>query len=120
MAKEKPEERSARLHHKSEDQKKRLANETAESRQARLEKYKQARSYRESLPSSREFKSKMNKFHHEMSELETPTCSVCFEKFPGTKMASHSTECHRFFCDKKSPKFFSLENNMNPGTVPWN
>ena len=44
-------------------------------------------------------------------------CSTCLEKFPGTKMASKSSECQRCYRDKV-PKLFSADNNMSPGSVP--
>ncbi len=63
-------------------------------------------------------KEKMDKFHHEMSSIESTICIVCSEKFPGTKMASLSTTCIQCYRDKANSKLYSSENNMNPGAVP--
>ena len=33
---------------------------------------------------------KMSEFHKEMSTINTPTCTICMEKFPGLKVNSYS------------------------------
>ena len=61
----------------------------------------------------------MNALHKEVASTESPMCSTCLEKFPGTKMASKSSEGQRCYCDKKVPELFSADN-MSPGSVPAN
>ena len=126
LAFETPEERVARLESSRVLQHQRLATETPEERATRLEHLKQNRdahrdnSQEAHLPLLQQVivKDKMDNFHREMSSIESPTCSVCLEKFPGMKMASQSAECQRCFRDKKVPKLYSTRNNMSPGTVP--
>ena len=60
----------------------------------------------------------MRKFHEELSSIDFRICSVCFENFPGSKMASKSIICQRCCRDKKNPKLYSSYNNMDPGQVP--
>ena len=65
-------------------------------------------------------RSKMNKFHSGIAALQVSTCVTCMEKFPGmtVKMTSAGTECIRCNRDKHTPKAYSLDNNMHPGSVP--
>ncbi len=139
LAKETSDERAVRLKRQCAYKENSLANETPEQTSARLQNmsvYKQqfaqdavlkvfnaehlhnnetAPLIHQAILKDKVVKEKMDKFHHEMSSIESTICIVCSEKFPGTKMASLSTTCIR---DKANPKLYSSENNMNPGAVP--
>ena len=57
------------------------------------------------------------KFHANMATLDTPTCFICSERFPGLHFHSKSKECLCCSRDKTIPKLYSA-NNMNPGPIP--
>ncbi len=142
LAKETSDKRAARLKHQCAYKENALANETPEQKSARLQNmsvYKRqfakgavlkvvnaehlhnnetAPLIHQAILKDKVVKEKMDKFHHEMSSIESTICIVCSEKFPGTKMASLSTTCIRCYRDKANPKLYSSENNMNPGAVP--
>ena len=116
-------ERDARLNEMSTHQQDRLEVETQEQRSARLSRLERNRtscSNGRAVPSLNEnlVKEKVKMLHKEMASIEFPICCTCLEKFPGTKMASKSSECLRCYRDKKVPKLFSSDNNMSPGSVP--
>ncbi len=142
LAKETSDERAVRLKRQCAYKENALANETPEQKSARLQNmsvYKRqfaqdavlkvvnaehlhnnetAPLIHQAILKDKVVKEKMDKFHHEMSSIESTICIVCSEKFPGTKMASLSTTCIRCYRDKANPKLYSSENNMNPGAVP--
>ncbi len=55
---------------------------------------------------------KMQNFH---SKLEFYSCTSCLERFPNL---ANSTICARCNRDKRIPKLYSANNNMDPGPVP--
>ncbi len=142
LAKETSDKRAARLKHQCAYKENALANETPEQKSARLQNmsvYKRqfakgavlkvvnaehlhnnetAPLIHQAILKDKVVKERMDKFHHEMSSIESTICIVCSEKFPGTKMASLSTTCVRCYRDKANPKLYSSENNTNPGAVP--
>ena len=65
-------------------------------------------------------RSRMRKFHSAMADLQVSSCITCHERFPGmsVRMSESGTECLRCGRDKHSPKSYSCENNMDPGSVP--
>ena len=109
-------------------QRKHLTDESSEKRAARLEHKSKSRRTRQpahisnntSYPilEDNNVKERMTKFSQEMNAIESPVCTVCYEKFPGTRMTSLSTLCQRCHRDKRNPKLYSSGNNMHPGTVP--
>ena len=121
-----PEERAARLKQLSAQQQQRLATETPQERARRLENLRQQReahpvAHEEAclpLLDQQRVKQKMAKFHQEMSTIETHSCSVCMEKFPGLKVGTRTSECLPCSRDKVVPKLYSAKNNMHPGTAP--
>ena len=62
----------------------------------------------------------MHRFHLDQERLEHRQCTVCKEAWPTRQnLASEVFICYRRNKrDKKSPKKFSAENDMDPGTVP--
>ena len=62
----------------------------------------------------------MRKFHSQLASLEVSTCITCLERSPGmtTRHTAAGTVCIRCHRDTHSPKAYSKENNMHPGTVP--
>ena len=119
---ESDEARSARLEQMSARQHERLSAELPEDREVRLEYLRRNREsgYEPQLALLEQdsVQQRMRKFHEEMSSIGTPTCSTCMEGFPGTKMASHSTECQRCSRDRSTPKLYSSANNADPGAIP--
>ncbi len=145
LAKETSDERAARLKRQCVYIENALVNETPEQKSARLQNMNHMSVYKrqfakdavlkvvnaehlhnnetaplihQAILKDKVVKEKMDKFHHEMSSIESTMCIVCSEKFPGTKMASLSTTCIRCYRDTANPKLYSSENNMNPGAVP--
>ena len=143
LAAETPEERETRLQRMSTNQRERLAVETAEERETRLQQMRDRRAAE--TPEERELRledystrymeqqcvqpqlplfqqhsihAKMRKFHANMATLDTPTCSTCYERFPGLHFHSKSNECLRCSLDNHIPKLYSSVNNMNPGPIP--
>ena len=93
----------------STHQQDRLEVETQEQRStrlSRLERNRTSSSNGRAVPSLNEncVKEKVKMLHKEMASIESPICCTCLEKFPGTKMASKSSECLRCYLDKKSPQ----------------
>ena len=64
---------------------------------------------------------KIAKFHSNLATLHLSSCSICLERSHVKKTLLHETEhlvCTRCKRDKQSPKVYSRENNMDPGSVP--
>ena len=107
-------------------QQQRLEVETPQERDARLNISQQTKSAQSDISKKMcapqidqgYVKGKMNRFHTEMLSIESPLCTACLEKFPGTKMSVKSPECLRCCRDNKVPKLYSANNNMSPGFVP--
>ena len=60
----------------------------------------------------------MHSFHLDQERLEHRQCTICKEAWPKRQnLASEVFICYRCKRDKKSPKKFSAENDMDPGTV---
>ena len=124
LAVETPEEREGRLQRMSTNQHERLAVETPEERESRLEcyitRYMEQQSVQPQLPLFQQcsIQAKMRKSHANMATLDTQTCSTCSERFPGLHFHSKSNECLRCSRDKHIPKLYSSANNMNPGPIP--
>ena len=61
----------------------------------------------------------MHSFHLDQQHLEHRQYTICKEAWPTRQnLASEVFICYRCKRDKKSPKKFSAENDMDPGTVP--
>ncbi|CAB3982786.1 Hypothetical predicted protein [Paramuricea clavata] len=61
----------------------------------------------------------MHSFHLDQEHLEHRQCTMCKEAWPTRQnLGSEVYICYRCKRDKKSPKKFSAENDMDPGTVP--
>ena len=61
----------------------------------------------------------MHSFHLDQERLEHRQCTTCKEAWPTRQnLTSETYTCHRCKRDKKSPKKFSAENDMDPGIVP--
>lgn len=56
-------------------------------------------------------------FHTMLSDLQNTLCNICKERFP-TIRTNELGVCHRCLADSQVPKLFSVENNMDPGSVP--
>ena len=64
-----------------------------------------------------EFERKLlKKFRGKVDKFEHTLCPTCNESFPSIVLVRG--ECRRCYSEKKSPKKFSSENNMDPGEVP--
>ena len=84
-----PAERETTLQQRSTNRRERLAVETPEERDLRLECYstrcrEQQPIYSHKCFNSVPFKAKMQKFYTNMATLDTPACSTCSERFPGS------------------------------------
>ncbi len=125
LATQTSEERAARLHKLSTLQKERLAPETLEERTERLENIERSRAVRQAtypgahqaLLEQENVQKKMARFHQDMSLIECHTCSTCMENFPGVKFSTHTSQCLRYSRDNITPKLYSAENNMHPGSA---
>ena len=113
---EKLEQNVTRLDRMNTLQQERLENETPEQRSVRLDQVKldrascfQKRNGR-LIPSLNDMcvKEIVNVLHKEMVSTESPMCSTCLEKFPGTNMASKSSVCQRCYRNKKVRSYFQL------------
>ena len=60
----------------------------------------------------------MTKFHARVSQICFAHCTTCNEGFPSVTLCSQSSECVRCSRDKRMPKLYSGDNNMDPGTLP--
>ncbi|CAB4023269.1 ATP-dependent DNA helicase pif1 [Paramuricea clavata] len=61
----------------------------------------------------------MHSFHLDQEHLEHRQCTMCKEGWPTRpNVASEVYICYRCKRDKKSPKKFSAENDMDPGIAP--
>ena len=66
-------------------------------------------------------RNEMGSFHSIQEQLQHRQCSVCKETWPTKQNLSKDPAryvCHRCTRDKKSPKVYSAENDMDPGIVP--
>lgn len=54
---------------------------------------------------------KTTAFHKKLAECDFRTCLVCGELFPPANPHSPCTHCNS---DKRQPKLYSRENNMDP------
>ncbi|PKC56912.1 hypothetical protein RhiirA1_499427 [Rhizophagus irregularis] len=58
----------------------------------------------------------LQKFCNKMDNIQYNTCPECNERIPDmTLIMGECRHCHN---DKKTPKKFSADNNMDPGEVP--
>ncbi len=128
---ESAEQRASRLEHVNALQKKRLERESSEERALRLQQMRVFQQKREAVQNMVQSdddstapllqqtfaRTRMMKFHEELSSIDFNICSVCLETFSGAKMTK-STICQRCCRDKKDPKLYSTNNNMDPGEVP--
>jgi len=58
-------------------------------------------------------------FHNKVDEFEHALCFTCNERFSSIVLSKgERKECRRCHFEKKSPKKFSAENNMDPGEMP--
>ena len=120
LAAETPEEREARLQHMSTYQHERLAAETAEEREVRLQcdrqRHRDQQLVQSQLPlfEQHSIQAKMHKFHAHFAKLDLSTCTTCLESFPWG-LLSACLCCSR---DKRIPKLYSSANNMDPGPIP--
>src|SRR4051812_1917964 len=55
-------------------------------------------------------------FRKKMNDIKYEECPVCKERIPGMTLVTGM--CRRCYMEKKKPKKFSEENNMDPGDVP--
>ena len=103
----------------------RLAAETAEKREARLQsdrvlvRHRQQQVMQAQLPLFQQssVRTKMLKFHaHHMATLDALRCT-CSMRFPGLNIHSHSAECLQCSRDKHTPNLYS-STNMDPAPVP--
>ena len=64
-------------------------------------------------------RNEMHSFHLDQEHLQHRQCTICKEAWPARQnLASEVYICYRCKRDKKSPKKFSVENDMDPGIVP--
>ena len=62
---------------------------------------------------------KMGSFHAMQKKWEHRTCNVCHERWPTRqKLSASEYICVRCSRDKHTPKLYSAENDMLPGTHP--
>ena len=94
LASESAEARETRLQCVSSHQRVRLASETSRERDARLRSVREGRERQSqhSLFEQQAVRAKMQTFH---ATLEAPRCSTCAESFPGLQLRPPSTECVR-------------------------
>ena len=104
LAAETTEERETRLQRVSTNQHERLAVETPKERELRLEcystRYMEQQFVQPQLPLFQQcsIQPKMRQFHANMATLNTLTCSICSERFPGLHFHSKPNE----YTQKKS------------------
>ena len=64
-------------------------------------------------------RNKMHSFHLDQERLQHQQCTTCKEAWlTWESVASEVYICYGCKSDKKSPKKFSAENDMDPGIVP--
>ena len=61
---------------------------------------------------------KISAFHTKMSQCTFNICSTCSESVLLLASRTSQSECSRCSRDEKSPKLYSVDNNMHPGDVP--
>ena len=59
----------------------------------------------------------MTRFHERVSQICFAYCTTCNKGFPSVTLCSQSSEWVRCSRDKRMPKLYSGDNNMDPGTV---
>ena len=114
---ESAEEREARLQRMSTLQHARLAVETDEEREDRLQRARE-QSSQVLLFEQHSIQVKMRRFHAHFALLNPSRCSTCLESFPGLQLRPPSTECVHCYPDKHAPKMYSSANNIDPGPLP--
>ena len=116
MTTETAEERDARLERVRAAQQERLAVETAEDRDARLERVRASNQdrYDRDAHSERSVQRKMLNFHNQIASLNCPQCTTCCEGFPGLRFSSHCAECMRCSQDKHIPKCHNFWCDLCP------
>jgi len=62
---------------------------------------------------------KVQEFHQSLTTLQNVLCSVCLEQFPTFANTAATQICRHCNLDTQIPKLFSIENNMDPGPVPF-
>ena len=120
---ETPEQREERLRRNREYMRRRRAAMTPEQRQTERRRNSHQDSTR--LPTREEPPSfddpgvvrKMTEFHNDLLGLQASRCTVCVERFPSICVDTTSI-CKRCCNDKRVPKLYSADNNMDPGPVP--
>ncbi len=64
-------------------------------------------------------RNEMHSFHLDQGSLEHRQCTICKEAWPTRQnLTTETYTCYRYKRDKKSPKKFSAENDMDSGIVP--
>ena len=109
LATESAEEREARLQQMSTRQRERLAVETNQQREDRLQ-HASERDREQSqlvLFEQRSVQVKMRRFHTHFASMNSSRCSTCSESFPELQLRPLSTECVRCCRDKHVPKMCS-------------
>ena len=97
------------------------ASETTEDRHARLERDKirsASRGHTECpVFGNDRVKQKVVAFHSKLNEVKFASCDTCLESFPGLSIKVSENQCVRCSRDKKTPKLYSADNNIDPGPV---
>ena len=96
LAAESTEEREARLQRMRINESERLAAESVEEREGERE----VRANREQPFKQYSVQMKMRRFHEYFATLNSPKCLTCSESFPGIQLHSPTTECIRCYRDK--------------------
>src|SRR5205823_3696277 len=101
------EQRETRLKRDRERKRKKTAEETAEETDIRP---------RSAQTISEDEHGMLQDFRRKMDNIRYNSCPVCNERIPSMSLVKEM--CRRCYMEKKLPKKFSAENNMNPGDVP--
>ena len=59
---------------------------------------------------------RMQNFHRSLLALQNAFCDLCKERFP-TINTNELGICNHCQTDSQQPKLFTLQNNMDPGSV---
>jgi len=111
LAAETAEQRDTRLERLREAQQERWTAETDEQREARQQ-------HDRDRHIERSVQTKMLNFHRQIALLSCSHCTTCNEEFPGLCLGHDSAECMHFSQDKHILRLYSSANNMDPGLVP--
>ncbi len=140
ISSETEEQREARLLQLRQSNHLRISSETEEQRATRLLQLRQSQQRRRTLSGTQQqsladitlshahdqetalldqpaVTSKVLNFHVQLAGLEASCCGICHESLPVLAVSS-SQECRRCSSDHSSPRLYSIDNNMVPGTVP--